>query len=42
MSTFGKIKTNIEKTAVDLAKKPSFKRFMVEFKKIVLENKYDI
>ena len=39
MSTFGKIKTNIEKTAVDLAKKPSFKRFMVEFKKIVLENK---
>lgn len=39
MSTFGTIKTNIEKTAVELSKKPSFKRFMVEFKKMVLENK---
>jgi len=34
-----RIKTNIEKTAAELSKKPSFKRFMIEFKKMVLENK---
>lgn len=39
MSTFGTIKTKIENTAVDLAKKPEFKRFLFEFKHLVLENK---
>lgn len=39
MSTFGTIKTKIENTATELAKEPSFKRFMFEFKHIVLENK---
>lgn len=39
MSTFGTIKTKIENTAIELAKKPTFKRFMFEFKHIVLENK---
>jgi len=39
MSTFGSIKTKIENTAITLAKKPEFKRFMFEFKHIVLENK---
>jgi hypothetical protein len=39
MSTFGKIKTNIENTAIELAKKPEFKRFIFEFKHLVLENK---
>lgn len=39
MNTFGSIKTKIEQTAIDLAKKPEFKKFMVEFKTMVLENK---
>jgi hypothetical protein len=39
MSTFGKIKTNIENTAIEFAKKPSFKRFISEFNRLVLENK---
>jgi hypothetical protein len=39
MNTFGTIKTTIENTAIELAKKPTFKRFMFEFKHIVLENK---
>jgi hypothetical protein len=39
MSTFGTIKTKIETTAIELAKKPSFKRFIFEFKQMVLENK---
>jgi hypothetical protein len=39
MSTFGKIKTNIENTAIELSKKPEFKRFIFEFKHLVLENK---
>ena len=39
MNTFGKIKTKIENTAVKLAKKPEFKRFILEFKHLVLENK---
>jgi hypothetical protein len=39
MSTFGKIKTKIENTAVELAKKPNFKRFIFEFKSLVLNNK---
>lgn len=39
MSTFGKIKTNIENTAVELAKKPTFKRFINEFNVMVLNNK---
>jgi len=39
MNTFGTIKTKIENTAIELAKKPTFKRFMFEFKHIVLENK---
>ena len=39
MSTFGKIKTKIENTAVELAKKPSFKRFIFEFNSLVLKNK---
>jgi len=39
MSTFGTIKTKIENTAIELAKKPEFKRFMFEFKHIVLEDK---
>jgi hypothetical protein len=39
MSTFGTIKTKIENTAVELAKKPSFKRFIFEFNTLVLKNK---
>ena len=39
MSTFGNIKTNIEKTAIELAKKPQFKRFIFEFNSLVLKNK---
>ncbi len=39
MSTFGTIKTKIENTAVELAKKAEFKRFIFEFKHLVLENK---
>lgn len=39
MSTFGTIKTKIENTAVELAKKPSFKRFIFEFNALVLKNK---
>lgn len=39
MSTFGKIKTKIENTAIELAKKPNFKRFIFEFKSLVLNNK---
>lgn len=39
MNTFGKIKTNIENTAVDLAKDSRFKRFMFEFNTLVLKNK---
>ena len=39
MSTFGTIKTKIETTAVELAKKPLFKRFIFEFNVLVLENK---
>jgi hypothetical protein len=39
MSTFGNIKTNIENTAVEIAKKPSFKKFIREFNSLVLENK---
>lgn len=39
MNTFGNIKTNIEKTASELAKKPEFKRFIFEFNTLVLKNK---
>jgi len=39
MDTFGTIKTKIENTAVELSKKPQFKRFIFEFKHLVLENK---
>jgi len=39
MNTFGNIKTNIEKTASELAKKPEFKRFIFEFNALVLKNK---
>lgn len=39
MNTFGTIKTKIENAATELAKKPSFKRFIFEFKQLVLENK---
>lgn len=39
MSTFGTIKTKIENTAIELAKTPEFKRFIFEFKHLVLENK---
>jgi hypothetical protein len=39
MSTFGTIKTKIENTAVELAKNPSFKRFIFEFNAMVLKNK---
>lgn len=39
MNTFGTIKTKIENVATELAKKPSFKRFIFEFKQLVLENK---
>lgn len=39
MNTFGTIKTKIENVATELAKKPSFKRFIFEFKHLVLENK---
>lgn len=39
MNTFGNIKTNIERTASELAKKPEFKRFIFEFNGLVLKNK---
>lgn len=39
MSTFGTIKTNIEKTAAELAKSSNFKRFIFEFNSLVLKNK---
>ena len=39
MDTFGIIKTKLENTAVEFAKKPEFKRFIFEFKHLVLENK---
>jgi len=39
MDTFGTIKTKIENVAVELAKKPSFKRFIFEFNTFVLKNK---
>jgi hypothetical protein len=39
MNTFGNIKTNIEKAASELAKKPEFKRFIFEFNTLVLKNK---
>jgi len=39
MSTFGTIKTKIENTATELAKKPSFKRFIFELNSLVLKNK---
>lgn len=39
MSTFGVIKTNIENTAVEIAKKPSFKKFILEFNTLLLSNK---
>lgn len=39
MNTFGKIKTSIESTAVELAKDSKFKRFMFEFNTLVLKNK---
>ena len=39
MNTFGTIKTKIENTAIELSKKSEFKRFIFEFKHLVLENK---
>jgi hypothetical protein len=39
MSTFGKIKTSIENTAIEMANKPEFKRFIFEFNSMVLNNK---
>jgi hypothetical protein len=39
MNTFGNIKTNIERVASELAKKPEFKRFIFEFNGLVLKNK---
>jgi hypothetical protein len=39
MSTFGTIKTKIENTASELAKKPSFKRFIFELNSLILKNK---
>lgn len=39
MNTFGKLKSKIEDTAVELAKKPSFKRFIFEFDSLILKNK---
>jgi hypothetical protein len=39
MNTFGTIKTKIENTAIELSKTPEFKRFIFEFKHLVLENK---
>jgi hypothetical protein len=39
MNTFGKIKTNIENTAIEMAKKPEFKKFIFEFNGMVLNNK---
>lgn len=39
MDTFGKIKTKIENTAIELAKNPEFKKFIFEFNHLVLENK---
>jgi hypothetical protein len=39
MNTFGKIKTKIENTAIELAKKPEFKKFIFEFNALVLNNK---
>lgn len=40
MSTFGKIKTNIENTASEIAKNPKlFKRFIFEFNALILKDK---
>ena len=39
MNTFGTIKTKIENTAIELSKKPSFKRFIFEFNEVFLKNK---
>jgi hypothetical protein len=39
MSTFGKIKTKIEKASIELYGKPSFKGFINQLKTVVLENK---
>ena len=39
MNTFGTIKTKIESTAVEFVNNPEFKRFIFEFKHLVLENK---
>jgi len=39
MNTFGVIKTKIENTAVEVSKKPEFKRFIFEFNTFVLKNK---
>ena len=39
MNTFGTIKTKIEKTAIELAKKSGFKRFIFEFNSLILKNK---
>ncbi len=39
MSTFGTIKTNIEKTASELATSNHFKRFIFEFNSLILKNK---
>lgn len=39
MNTFGTIKTKIENTAIELAKKPSFKKFIFEFNGLILNNK---
>jgi len=39
MNTFGSIKTKIERVSAELYKKPNFKKFMNEFKIMVLENK---
>jgi hypothetical protein len=39
MNTFGTIKTKIENTAIEISNKSEFKRFIFEFKHLVLENK---
>lgn len=39
MNTFGNIKSKIEKASVGLYGKPQFKKFMSQFKDMVLENK---
>jgi hypothetical protein len=39
MNTFGTIKTKIENTSVELAKKPEFKRFIFELNSLILKNK---